>query len=135
VDFNHLMGNSATTADANKNRNPHKMVISPGYKNIFLNLASDLFMQPIGLMLYFKDSNNESVYAAYAENCVIPNHDLGMDAGGTVMQENVSIQFERLLPIWIADSISVTDIESANRISRPQNETGGYKFAHTSHNS
>jgi hypothetical protein len=30
--------------------NPHDVKIAPGYENLYLNLASDLFNQPIGLM-------------------------------------------------------------------------------------
>jgi hypothetical protein len=32
--------------------NEHDVIIPPGYENFYINLASDLFNQPIGLMLY-----------------------------------------------------------------------------------
>lgn len=117
--FDDLLGNGTSVQEANENRNPHSIQISPGYRNIFLNLASDLFAQTIGLLIYFKDSNNESVYATYAENCVIPNHNLGMDAGGTVMQENATLQFERLVPVYMSNSLAVADIDSSHKIMRP----------------
>jgi len=79
--------------------NPHDVVIPPGYENIFLNLASDLFMQPIGMMLMFKDSNEDTMAATYLESCYVPNHTLATDAMGTVIQENCSVQFERMVPI------------------------------------
>jgi hypothetical protein len=79
--------------------NPHDVKIPPGYENIFLNLASDLFKQPIGLMLLMKDSNEDTMAACYFESCYIPNHSLSTDAMGTVIQESCGIQYERLIPI------------------------------------
>lgn len=80
-------------------RNIHDVKMPPGYENIYLNLASDLFTQPIGLMLIMKDSNEKTMGAFYLESCYIPNHNLGTDAMGTIIQEQVSIQFERVVPI------------------------------------
>lgn len=128
--FPHLMGDSRTIENANSQRNPHSIQISPGYKNMFLNLASDLFLQTIGLLIYFKDSNDETVYAQYAENCVIPQHNIGVDAGGTVIQEGATVQFERMIPVHLSDAIEITDIDSSGRISRP----GTYLDARTGRN-
>ncbi len=79
--------------------NPHDVVIPPGYENIYLNLASDLFKQPIGLLIMLKDSNEDTMAAYYFESCYVPQHSLSTDAMGTVLQEGVGIQFERMLPI------------------------------------
>jgi len=79
--------------------NPHDVKIPPGYENIFLNLASDLFKQPIGLMMMMKDSNEDTLGAMYFEDCYVPNHNMGTDAMGTIIQESVSIQFERAVPV------------------------------------
>lgn len=79
--------------------NPHNVKIQPGFENVYLNLASDLFTQPIGLLLMLKDSNEDTMAAVYLESCYIPNHSLSTDAMGTVIQEQVSIQFERAVPI------------------------------------
>ncbi len=81
--------------------NPHDVKIPPGYENIFLNLASDLFSQPIGLMLYFRDSNEDTVGAIYMEGSNVPSHQIMTDAGGTVIQEAVSVQFERAVPVAV----------------------------------
>ena len=78
---------------------PHDVVIPPGYENIFLNLASDLFKQPVGLLVMLKDSNEDTLAAMYFEACYVPQHSLSTDAMGTVLQEGVGIQFERMLPI------------------------------------
>jgi hypothetical protein len=81
--------------------NPHDVKIPPGYENIFLNLASDLFSQPIGLMMYLRDSNEDTVGAIYMESCYVPSHQIMTDAGGTVIQEAVSVQFERAVPVAV----------------------------------
>jgi hypothetical protein len=103
---------------ANQNRNPRNEIrISPGYENMFLNLASDLFNQTIGLLMYFRDSNDESVFAGYAESCVLPNHSLGFDAGGVVIQENAQIQFERLVPVKLSGVVPLIDIDKSGVVS------------------
>jgi hypothetical protein len=79
--------------------NPHDVKIPAGYENLFLNLASDLFSQPIGLLLYFRDSNEQPIGAVYLEACYLPSHTIATDAGGTVIQENVAVQFERAVPV------------------------------------
>ncbi len=79
--------------------NPHDVIIPPGYENIFLNLASDLFTQPIGMLLLLKDSGENTMGAGYFESCYIPNHSMSTDAMGTLIQETAAIQFERLVPV------------------------------------
>lgn len=82
--------------------NPHDVKISPGYENLYLNLASDLFTQPVGLMLYLRDSNEDTVGSCYMESCYIPSHTLATDAQGTVLQENAAVQFERALAVAVS---------------------------------
>lgn len=79
--------------------NPHDVVISPGYENFYCNLASDLFSQPIGLLVVVKDTNQDTYGAFYLEACVIPNATFATDAQGVVMQESVALQFELVVPI------------------------------------
>lgn len=81
--------------------NPHDVVIPPGYDNIFLNLASDLFMQPIGMLLYIRDINNQTLSACYFEACYIPNHAWMTDSQGVLIQEQVGVQFERAVPVAV----------------------------------
>lgn len=99
--------------------NPHDVVIPPGYENIYLNLASDLFKQPIGLLLLFKDSNQDTLGAYYFEDCHVPQHSLSMDAMGTVLQEGVGIQFERMLPIATRVVGLVTGLETPSLAPNP----------------
>jgi hypothetical protein len=83
-------------------QNPHDVKVAPGYENIFMNLGSDLFDQPMGILLYFKDSNEDTMGAGYLEYCYFPNHGFGTDANGVVINESVSVQFERLVPVAVS---------------------------------
>jgi hypothetical protein len=81
--------------------NPHDVKIAPGYNNLYMNLASDLFSQPIGLLIKTVDSNEDTIGAVYAEACYVPNHSMSVDSNGLVVQEQVSIQFERIVPVRV----------------------------------
>lgn len=94
--------------------NPHNVKIPPGFENIFLNLASDLFSQPIGILIYFRDTNEDTVGAMYLEEAYIPSHTIATDAGGTVIQENAAIQFERGVPVAVSSLALVTGEFDAN---------------------
>jgi hypothetical protein len=79
--------------------NPHDVVIPPGYENFYVNLASDLFSQPIGLLFVIKDSNQDTYGAFYLESCYVPNHTFATDSQGVIVQESASVQFELAVPI------------------------------------
>lgn len=96
--------------------NPHDVKIPPGYENMYLNLASDLFAQPIGIMAYFRDSNEDTVGAIYMESCVLPNHSIATDAQGTIIQENTSVQFERAVPVAVSALALVSLAASDNEV-------------------
>ena len=117
VQFQQLYQNSAQMLLNTSGRPGGKVEydISPGHENIWLNLASDVFSQPIGLLVYMRDSNKDTVGAFYVEDCHVANHGLALDAGGTILTENASLLYERLVPVnvqavqLIKDS---TDIQS-----------------------
>ena len=87
--------------------NQHDVKIPPGFENIYLNLASDLFSQPCGLLVYMKDSNENTLAAAYLEETYIPSHSIATDAQGVVIQEQVALQPERVVPVAVAVPQSV----------------------------
>jgi hypothetical protein len=96
-------------------KNPHNVILSPGSNNMYINLMSDLFSQPFGMLMYIRDSN-EAVYgASYFEQCYVPNYSTGFDAQGIVVQENCGIQYERIVPVGVAALDLITD--SANIIT------------------
>ena len=89
--------------------NPHDVIIPPGYENIFLNLASDMFSQPIGLMLYIRDSNLRTLGSLYFESAFVPNHSWAVDSQGVMIQESVGLQYERIVPVSVTDVALVTN--------------------------
>lgn len=94
--------------------NPHDVVIPPGYDNIFLNLASDLFAQPIGLLMYIRDINLKTLGAVYFEACYLPNHTWATDAQGVLIQEQVAVQFERAVPVAVSALTLITNTQANN---------------------
>ena len=88
--------------------NAHDVIIPPGYENFYINLASDLFSQPIGLLVMVKDSDIKTYGAFYLESCYIPNHTFATDAQGVIVQESVSVQFELAVPIAISNITLIT---------------------------
>ena len=88
----------------------HGVRIPPGYENMYLNLASDLFSQPIGLYLIFKDNNESSVASVYLEQCYVPTHSLALSSQGLIIQESVGIQYERIVPVKSASVRLVSGI-------------------------
>jgi hypothetical protein len=89
-------------AGASVMANPHDVVIPPGYENIYLNLASDLFAQPVGMLMYIRDINQETLGAIYFEACYVPNHSWSLDSQGVLIQEQVGMQYERAVPVQVA---------------------------------
>lgn len=89
-------------AGAATQSNPHDVIIPPGFENLYLNLASDLFAQPIGIMMYVRDVNQDTIGAIYFEACYVPNHSWQTDSQGVLIQESVSVQFERGVPVGVS---------------------------------
>jgi hypothetical protein len=90
-------------------KNPHTVKLSPGSNNLYINLSSDLFSQPFGMLMYIRDSNEDVYGAQYFEQCYIPNYSTGFDAQGIVVQENAAIQYERITPVGVAALDLITD--------------------------
>lgn len=90
--------------------NPHNVIIPPGYENIFMNLASDMFRQPIGLLMYMTDTNDQTLGAMYIEQTYIPSHSIGFDSQGIVVQESASLQYERIQPLAVNSVALVTGL-------------------------
>lgn len=67
----------------------------------FVDLASDLFDRPVGLLFYLKNNDEEAYGQFYLENVFINAHQFGMGAGSVIVSESVSMQYENLEPIEI----------------------------------
>lgn len=77
----------------------HRVRFNPGYDDLWMNLGSDIFNQPTGLCLYFRNQNDTTVGAVYLEECYIQGHQLSVSSGSVLIMEGASIQFDRVVPI------------------------------------
>jgi hypothetical protein len=96
----------------------HSVKVPPGYDNMFLNLASDLFSQPLGLLLVMKDNEENTIASVYLDQCYVPQHSMAVDSQGLIMQESVGIQYEKMVPIRLPQ-LGLID-------SNLLDETGGF---------
>lgn len=96
-------------AGAQAMANPHDVINPPGYDNIFMNLASDMFDQPVGLLKYIRDINEDTLGAAYFEHVVVPSHSWQFDSQGILHQEQAQMQYERMLPVQVAQLGLITN--------------------------
>jgi hypothetical protein len=72
---------------------------NPGYGYMLIDLASDLFAQPTGMAIYFKDANNETFGGFYLEQSYVQGHQLTVSSGSVLIMEGVSIQYDLLVPL------------------------------------
>lgn len=79
----------------------HNVRRNPGEDYFFIELGSDLFNQPHGIAIYFKDANFVSVGAMYLESCYIQGHQMSVSSGSVLVMEGVSAQYDRIVPIKV----------------------------------
>lgn len=70
--------------------------------SFYINLASDLFNQPLGLMVYMKDVRDQIFSAFYLEDCYIQAHQLNINASSVLVAEGVSGQCDTVVPVDIS---------------------------------
>lgn len=73
----------------------------PGYNNVWMNLASDVFSQPCGLIMFMKDNTSSDVAALFLEECYVQNHGFNINANSIILAENSLLRFERIVPIKV----------------------------------
>jgi hypothetical protein len=67
--------------------------------SFYMNLASNLFDRPLGLMVYLKDIRNKYYSAFYLEMCYVSAHNLSINSSSTVIAEGAGLQFDRIVPV------------------------------------
>jgi hypothetical protein len=80
----------------------HRVKFNPGYDDLWLNLASDLFNQPTGMAIYFRNQLDVTVGGVYLEECYIQGHQLSISSGSALLMEGVSLQFDQVRPIRLS---------------------------------
>jgi len=70
-----------------------------------INLDSELFLIPFGLACFFRDKMHDHLGAFYLELCMINSYNIAYNAGQSLILENVSILFDRALPIRVQSNV------------------------------
>lgn len=76
----------------------------PGYavdSKMFMNLQSRVFSRPIGVILAFKDLENQGVGAVFLEETLIASHTMNFSANTPMIAEGVSLLFSAIHPMTI----------------------------------
>lgn len=82
----------------------HQVRRSPGPDNFFIDLASDLFSQPTGMAVFFKDQNGNSLGGLYLENCYVQGHQMNISSSSVLIMEGSSVQFDKIEGIQLLDT-------------------------------
>jgi len=85
----------------------------PGYGQFFINLQSDLFNQPFGLAVMFRDQRSRWYGAFYCEMAYLQGHQFSVSAGSVLIVEGAQAQFDNLVPIDIAGEVGRSYLNSA----------------------
>ncbi|MCJ7520628.1 MAG: hypothetical protein MUP21_00150 [Dehalococcoidia bacterium] len=75
---------------------------NPGFGYLLMDLASDLFSQPTGLAIYFKDANTDTLGGFYLEEAYVQGHQMTISSGSVIVMEGVSMQYDRIVPLDIS---------------------------------
>lgn len=69
--------------------------------DFWINLASDIFDHPFGLLIYLRDAQNDAYGGFYLEDTNLQAHQFNVNASSVLVAEGVSAQFDKLIPINI----------------------------------
>ncbi|NIR25617.1 MAG: hypothetical protein GWN77_01315 [Gammaproteobacteria bacterium] len=69
---------------------------------LYINLQSELFDRPVGMLFYVLDQRNNPYGAFYAEECQIQTHNVALAAQGVSISEQASMVFDRLVPVSVS---------------------------------
>lgn len=105
----HKLGTQGVERDL-KRRTP-KILDEPGFgsqdvgpgenADLWMNLASDLFDHPFGLLVYLRDAQNDSYGGFYLEDTNLQAHQFNVNASSVLVAEGTSCQYDKLVPVNI----------------------------------
>ena len=78
-----------------------KVQDTPGYNGFWMNLASDLFNFPFGILLIYMDTTKTFVGSVFLKNGYVQTHNIGCTAGALIIAENTSLLFEGVVPVRV----------------------------------
>lgn len=86
---------------------PTDVRMAPGVDDdVFLNLGSDYFRTPTGIMVVLSDIQSVPKTGIYLEECVVGSHQFGMGADGGILAESANFVPNALVPVRFEPSAS-----------------------------
>jgi hypothetical protein len=82
-----------------KDQIPAPVRNQPGFDQTFLNLASELFNRPVGLLMLMNNSKNQSVAAAYFEYVFFRAHQFNISSSSTLIAESIQADYDKMVPL------------------------------------
>lgn len=67
----------------------------------WINLQAEVFDRPLGLYMYMIDQRERPFGGMYVEDCMIQAHAFNLAAQGITVPENVSMMFDRIVPVAV----------------------------------
>lgn len=78
--------------------------LNDGQAEFYINLQAEIFDRPLGLLFYMIDQRNVPFGAMYVEDANIQAHAFNIAAQAMTIVENVSMMFDRIVPVAVTDS-------------------------------
>lgn len=72
----------------------------------YINLHAEIFDRPLGLLFFMIDQRNREYAKMYVEDAMIQAHAFNIASQAMTIAENVSLMFDRIVPVAIAESDS-----------------------------
>ena len=70
--------------------------------DFWINLASDLFDKPFGLLCLLRDHRDTPYGAFYLEDCNLQAHQFNINASSVMVAEGVSAQYDKMVPLAVS---------------------------------
>lgn len=97
----HVMYHAAVTKGIDVSQFDDPAGITNGAQ-FLTNLDSELYSIPVGLGMLFRSKSHDWVGAFYGEACMINSYSIGLNAGASMVLEQVSGVCDRILPMSLA---------------------------------
>jgi hypothetical protein len=105
--------------------NTRAVNIPPGYQNLFINLASDLFNQALGITLLLQRHDQKYLGCVFFETSYIVGHSMAIDSNGIMWTEGVQIQFERMIPVNLTGKVVTIEKQDVTKFADLQSKLAG----------
>ena len=87
--------------------------ISPGNRIFWMNVFSDIFSRPFGLLLLIEDNTETTLAAPYLERCFITAYGWDVDPNGILMRENLTVIPHNIKYVEVAEMELEDEFKSA----------------------